>query len=81
MAIRDAQTLLALFLLLLLFSVAALIMAWIVGRQWGDLSSRRRHGEVLTEEEQKTLRRSRRIFCIWVLISLLLAALSFYALH
>lgn len=72
--------LLGLFLAFLLLSIFAMVIAWAKGRQWGDLSSRRRYGEALTEEERSALRKSFRAFLIWAGISLLLAVLSFYAL-
>lgn len=71
---------LRLFFILLLFSFVSVIAAWISGRQWGDLSSRRRYGEALTEDEMKTLRRSRRSCLLWLFASALLAVLAFYAL-
>ncbi|MBQ9648326.1 MAG: hypothetical protein IJV43_08210 [Oscillospiraceae bacterium] len=79
--IQDDATVLALFLVFLLLAVAALIVAWGKGRQWGDLSSRRHYGEALTEDEQKALGRSRRNFFLWAGVSLAMAALSFYALQ
>ena len=72
---------LGLFLAFLALSLAALVAAWIRGREWGDLSSRRRCGEALTAKEQDALRRSRGGFCIWALASLLLAAISFLSLR
>ncbi|MBR3561765.1 MAG: hypothetical protein IKN81_09645 [Oscillospiraceae bacterium] len=81
MRLQDGNTLLALFALFLLLSVAALTVAWWHGRRWGDLSSRRHYGEALTEEEQTMLRRERRSFLIWAGISLALMALSFFALE
>ncbi len=69
------------FLVLITLSLAALIVAWAKGRQWGDLSSRRGFGEVLTDEEQQALARSRLHFWIWAGASLVLAALSFLALR
>ena len=65
----------------ILLVAAAIIVAWVRGQRWGDLLSRRRCGEALTEEEQELLRRSRRSFWIWAGISLVMAALSFYALR
>ena len=81
MTLRDNGTALTLFLIFLALSAAAVIVAWAQGRRWGDLSSRRRYGEALTEEEQALLRRSRRSFWIWAGVSLTMAALSFYALR
>ena len=81
MVLRDDGAVLALFLILLALSAAALIVTWAQGRRWGDLLSRRRYGEALTEEEQGLLRRSRRSFWIWTGVSLVMAALSFYALR
>ena len=81
MALRDNGAALTLFLVFLAFSAAAFIIAWAQGRRWGDLSSRRRYGEALTEEEQGLLRRSRRSFWIWAGVSLVMAALAFYALR
>ncbi len=77
----DAGTILRLFLAFLLLSAAAFIIAWIRGRQWGDLSSRQHCGEALTEEEKAALRRSRRGFLVWGGISFVAAALSFFALY
>lgn len=74
-------TALILFLTLLFLALAALIVAWIQGRQWGDLSSRRHYGEALTEEERRAMKRSRRSFWIWAGVSLLLTALSFFVLR
>ena len=81
MVLRDDGAALTLFLIFLALSAAAIIVAWVRGQRWGDLSSRRRCGEALTEEEQELLRRSRRDVWIWVGISLVMAALSFYALR
>ena len=81
MVLRDDGAALTLFLIFLALSAAAFIVAWAQGRRWGDLSSRRRYGEALTEEEQGLLRRSRRSFWIWAGASLVMAALSFYALR
>ena len=78
---RNDGATLTLFLTLLVISFAAIVAAWIYGRQWGDLASRRHYGEALSEDEQKTLRRCRRSFWIWAGISLLLAALSFIMLR
>ncbi len=78
---RSSGASLTLFLTLLLLSAAALIAAWSHGRQWGDLASRRRYGEALSEDEQKSLRRCRRNFWIWASISLTFATLSFFALQ
>ncbi len=80
MQLQDGNTLLTLFLLFLLLAAAALVIAWHYGRRWGDLSSRRQYGEALTEDEQTALRRARRNFWIWAGISLVLMALSFFAL-
>ena len=81
MTLRDDGAALTLFLIFLALSVAALIVAWALGRRWGDLSSRRRFGEALTGEEEELLRLRRRSFWIWAGISLVMAALSFYALR
>ena len=81
MTLRDNGAALTLFLIFLALSAAAFVVAWAQGRRWGDLSSRRRYGEALTEEEQRMLRRSRGSFWIWVGVSLVMAALSFYALR
>ena len=81
MRIQNDAAILILFLVFLLLSLAALLIAWFQGRQWGDLSSRRHYGEALTEEEQKALKRSRRNFWIWAAVSLICAALSFFALR
>ncbi len=70
-----------LFAALLLLAFAALVVAWAKGRTWGDLASRRACGEALTEEENTALKRSRRTFCVWAGISLVLTALSFLALR
>ena len=81
MVLRDNGVALTLFLIFLVLSVAAVIVAWAAyGRRWGDLLSRRRCGEALTEEEQELLRRSRRSFWIWAGVSLTAGLLSFYAL-
>ena len=81
MVLRDDGAALTLFLIFLALSAAAFIAAWAQGRRWGDLSSRRRYGEALTEEERGLLRRSRRSFWVWMGVSLVMAALSFYALR
>ena len=81
MTLRDDGAALTLFLIFLALSAAAFIAAWALGRRWGDLLSRRRCGEARTEEEQGLLRRSRRSFWIWIGVSLVMAALSFYALR
>ena len=73
--------LLRVFFLFMLLSFAALIGACASGRQWGDLSSRRHFGEVLSEEERKALRRSRRSCLIWAVASLLFALLAFRAIR
>ena len=80
MRLQDGNTLLALFALFLLLAAAALVIAWHFGRRWGDLSSRRHYGEALTEAEQQALRRSRRSFWLWAALSLIFAALAFFAL-
>ena len=80
MRVQNVDVLLTLFLVFLLLSGAALIVAWVRGRQWGDLSSRRHYGEALTEDELAALRRARRSFWTWAGVSLALAALSFFAL-
>lgn len=46
-------------------SLAALTAAVFLGRGWGDLAARKRHGERLTDEEAAGLKRSRRRFLIW----------------
>ena len=79
--IQDDATILVLYSVFLLLAVAALVVAWVRGRQWGDLSSRRHYGEALTEDEQKALKRSRRNFFLWAGVSLVMAALSFFALQ
>ena len=79
-AYQDNGTALILFLTFFALAGAALIIACVRGRQWGDLSSRRHYGETLTQEEQKTLRRSRRSVLIWAGIALACTALSFLAL-
>ncbi len=78
---RDDGMLLVWFLVFLTLAFVALIVACIRGRRWGDLSSRRNNGEALSGEEVKTLKCSRRSFCIWLGISLLLAALAFFLLR
>lgn len=80
MARNDGVTL-TLFLVTLVLSAAAMVAAWIFGRQWGDLASRRHYGEALSEDEQKAMRRCRRSFWSWAGISLLLAAFSFFLLR
>ena len=77
---NDAARL-VLFLVLMLLAFAALAVAWAMGRQWGDLSSRRHYGEALTEEERAALGRSRRAFFVWAGVSAVLTALSFLALR
>lgn len=81
MRIQNDGAILVLFLAFSVLSLAALIIAWLRGRAWGDLSSRRHYGEALTEEEQKTLKRSRRDFFLWLGVSFVAAALSFFALR
>lgn len=78
---RDNGAALTLFLTLLALSAAALVAAWMLGRQWGDLASRRHYGEALSAEEQAALRRSRRSFWLWAGASLVLAVLAFYTLR
>jgi len=78
---ENSDRALAMFLVFLTLSLAALVIAWIRGREWGDLSSRRHYGEALTTKEQDALRRSRRSFWIWACASLILAAISFLALR
>ena len=80
MTAQNNTAILILFLVFLSLALAALLIAWFQGRQWGDLSSRRHYGEALTEDEQKALKRSRRNFWIWAGVSAVFAALSFYAL-
>lgn len=77
----DGGSSLLIFLVLLLLSFGALIAAWARGRVWGDLSSRLHYGEALTAEEQALLKASRRSFFLRAGVSLLLLALSFYALR
>ena len=72
---------LTLFLIFMVLALAALIIAWLRGRAWGDLSSRRHYGEALTEEEQLALKRSRQSFFIWAGVSLAAAAFAFFALR
>lgn len=79
--LQDGAKLLRHFIFLFLLSAVCVLVAWARGRQWGDLSSRKHSGEVLTDKELETLRRSRRSFLLWLLASLILAALSFYALE
>ena len=79
--IRNTGLMLCLFLLFLVLSAAALCAAWWMGRPWGDLSSRRRSGEALTEEEFSRLRHSRKLFSLWAGASLLLAAAAFLCLR
>ena len=81
MRVRNDGAVLTIFLVFLLLSAATLIVAWAQGRQWGDLSSRRHYGEVLSEDEQKALRRSRRNFWLWAGASALLAAAAFLTLQ
>lgn len=81
MGIQNDGVLLTLFLVLLAFALAALIAAWVRGRQWGDLSSRRHYGESLTSDERRTLERSRRDCLIWAGISVIAAALAFWLLR
>ena len=78
---QDDAAVLILFLTFLLLSLAALLIAWFRGRQWGDLSSRRHYGEALTEDEQRALKRSRRSFWLWAGVAAVFAALSFFALR
>lgn len=79
--LEDSGRILTLFLVFLLAAFAALIVAWIQGRRWGDLSSRMRYGEALTEEEKKQMKRSLRNFLIWAGASLALATLAFFSLR
>ncbi len=79
--VADNGAALTLFVVFLFLSFAALIVAWVQGRAWGELSSRRHYGETLTEEERQTLGRSCRRFWIWAGVSLLLAGLAFFALR
>ncbi len=79
--LRNDETLLILFLSLSFLAFLSLLAAWFTGRRWGDLSSRRHFGEALTEEEMKTLRRSRRSFWVWAGISLVFLALSYLSLR
>ena len=81
MSVRDNGTILILFLIFMVLALAALIVAWLRGRAWGDLSSRRHFGEALTEEEQKALKRSRRSFFIWAGVSLVATAFAFFTLQ
>ena len=78
---QNNAVVLILFLTFLTLSLAALLIAWFQGRQWGDLSSRKHYGEALTEEEQKALRRSRRNFWIWAGVSAVFAAFLFLVLR
>ncbi len=78
---QNNGTALTLFLTLLTLSAAALGAAWVLGRQWGDLASRRHYGEALSAEEQAALKRSRRSFWIWAGASLFFAVLAFYTLR
>ena len=78
--LRNTGASLGFFLLFLALSAAALCAAWWMGRPWGDLSSRRRNGEALTEEELSRLKRSRKLFCLWAGASLLLTAAAFLCL-
>ena len=78
---QDDAVVLILFAVFSFLALAALLVAWGRGRQWGDLSSRRHYGEALTEEEQKALSRSRRNFWIWAGISLIFTALTFLTLR
>ncbi len=77
----NSAAVLVMFAAFLFLSLAALVAACVRGREWGDLSSRRHYGEALTEEEKTALRRSRRSFLIWMGVSLISAALSFFALR
>ena len=79
--IRKDGALLILFLAFLTLAVAALIVAWVQGQRWGDLSSRRHYGEALTEDEQAALIRSRRKFFLWAGASLAMAAAAFFAVR
>ena len=81
MTAQNNTAILILFLTFLSLALAALLIAWFQGRQWGDLSSRKHYGEALTEDEQKALRRSRRSFWIWAGVSAFFLALSFFALR
>lgn len=81
MTAQNNTAILILFLVFLSLALAALLIAWFQGRQWGDLSSRRHYGEALTEDEQKALRRSRRSFWIWAGVSAFFLALSFFVLR
>lgn len=81
MTAQNNTAILILFLVFLSLALAALLIAWFQGRQWGDLSSRKHYGEALTEDEQKALRRSRRSFWIWAGVSAFFLALSFFVLR
>ena len=81
MTAQNNTAILILFLTFLSLALAALLIAWFQGRQWGDLSSRKHYGEALTEDEQKALRRSRRSFWIWAGVSAFFLTLSFFALR
>ena len=81
MTAQNNTAILILFLVFLSLALAALLIAWFQGRQWGDLSSRRHYGEALTEDEKKALRRSRRSFWIWAGVSAFFLALSFFVLR
>ncbi len=78
--LRDNGAALVLCLVFLTLSAAALAVSWAVGQAWGDLSSRRRAGEALTEAEQDMLRRSRRRCLMWMGGSVLLSVLAFLVL-
>ena len=78
--LRNDGAALVLCLVFLTLSAAALAVSWAVGRVWGDLSSRRRAGEALTEAEQEQLRRSRRRSLLWMGACVLLTVLAFLVL-
>lgn len=77
----NESALLVIFIVLLALAFAALIIAWIKGQLWGDLSSRKHYGEPLSSEERRSLSRSRRSCLIWSCISAALAALAFFMLR
>ena len=83
MAVRfaDSALVLRLFIIFLAASLAALLVACVFGRRWGDLSSRRHYGEALSEEELRALARARRGFLVWAGLSLVSAGFAFFALR
>ena len=78
---ENYERMLALFFVFLLVSFAALIGACAKGHRWGELSSRRFYGEVLSEDERKQLKHARRECLLWMGVSFLCVLLAFRILR